>query len=653
MSGHNETGGRKGGAAWKSLPLPLIFMVIVILSFLIFSGNVGKSEKLLGGAVAFHASEETAASIAGYLDDGAVLQSALERNPWMGKDEIGAISSTILKSHPFMIGVSTAPSAIVKYHFPESGNESLVGHDLLSNPERRDALTRSIETRAPVVSGPFESVEGGNVLFFRYPVFSGDKLWGFTSITVDFVAMIDAFGLEKHYPGFAFAFSGGNSGAAQAVSPGSGGSSESGERFLAGRKNAYSGGVSSGIELPGAEIRIHAMPLRGWIAADPFLYILLCAGLTGALLLFVIFYLKALKADKEGADSRPTSGEGRGWGGRPRSAESSSRGRTENLSAFDEATRAARAMQYREPVLAKKPVLDTPLATARGVLSTKNFPVDRNHGIATEEYPSSDVFESVAVRNVASGSAAIGSASSGAALNELVPETNAGNVERATSVPETTATMITLPRRNGKEVKFIGPEVKGQVYMPEVPVNEEPSLFLAAENNVKNGQTLNNRLVPDEKPRVEIKTAHREPKKEKAPELRRQEFLFSLEEEPGKSEMAILVVDDSEANRDIMGRMLSLRGYKADFAASGEDAILLCAARTYGIIFMDCFMPGMDGYKTSSALREKHPGLKSVIVGMSARMGDQELERCRLSGMDALLAKPFTLRDLLTHIEKR
>jgi len=120
-----------------------------------------------------------------------------------------------------------------------------------------------------------------------------------------------------------------------------------------------------------------------------------------------------------------------------------------------------------------------------------------------------------------------------------------------------------------------------------------------------------------------------------------------------KAEGARLVVDDSEANRDIVGRMLSLRGYKADFAASGEAAIELCANRHYSIIFMDCFMPGMDGYRTSSLLRAAHPEAGATIVGLSARIGDQELERCKKAGMDDLLAKPFTLKQLLAHIEKR
>ncbi len=600
VSGHKVEGSGKGWAARRALPLPLLFAAIVIVSFLVFSGNIGKKERILCGAVAFHASEEMTALLNGFLDEGAVLKDALEKKASMGKSELEAIASSILNSRPFIIGVSIAPSAVVKYHFPEQGNESLIGHDLLSNPDRRDALTRSVELKAPVLSGPFESVEGGNVFFLRYPVFSGGRLWGFTSITADFGAMVESLGLEKHYPGFAFAFSDKSGDSIPNSSAETNDGSGAAERFLAGRKGAFNGGMSSAISLPGADWRIHVMPLAGWTVVDPFLYVILLAGLTGAALLFIIFYLNALKAGAPAALRASAA---------PDDQKRRPRGREEHPSAFEVAAREAREMEVRE-------------------MEARTIEIPATSGPR-------DIPEKTAQRAIPAGK---------------------------------TITTITIPKRNGQEVKFLGPDVKGQLYMPDVLITEEPSLFLAQKDEKRPNEIRSNEKqqpddeqppqkpiaqpLPEEKPRLEIPTIQRAPRKEKAPEQRRQEFLFSLEEEPVRKEMAILVVDDSEANRDIMGRMLSLRGYAADFAASGEDALPLCDARNYDIIFMDCFMPGMDGYKTSGLLREKHPGMKARIVGMSARIGDQELERCRLSGMDALLAKPFTLRDLLAHMEK-
>ena len=580
---------------------------MVLLSFLMYSGRSADNEKTLCAGVAFHASEEISAAVQRYAETGSALRVALERNPSLDEGAIRAISSSILRSMPFVTGVSTAPSAIVRYHFPEAGNESLIGHDLLSNPERRDSLTRAVELRTPVVSGPFESVEGSSALFLRYPVFSGEKLWGFTSLTIDFDAMIDTFGLDRHYPGFSFAFS-----------------DEAGY------------GVAQDVVLPGATWQIRVKPSRGWAALDPFLYVMLLAGLAGAALLFISF---RARAGGEGGHAEPgLSKGGRSVPGPAVPAPRDRAARTENLSALEVAVRAAREMG--------------PTASPESATLGERAPA-----APVQSLPSAD------------SSSVDGARVAGASADSPQPLESAAKTGDAPEAPMAAAGPIPeneSPSRKGREVKFLGPDVKGQLYMPDILFQGDPSLLFAA--SAKDRTSAQPAQQPLPRPEKSATSSSIEPQGQESPRhpgpkpagqrpvypaARRQEFLFSLEEEPVKAEVAILVVDDSEANRDIVGRMLSLRGYKADFAASGEAAIELCANRHYSIIFMDCFMPGMDGYRTSSLLRAAHPEAGATIVGLSARVGDQELERCKKAGMDDLLAKPFTLKQLLAHIEKR
>ncbi len=59
----------------------------------------------------------------------------------------------------------------------------------------------------------------------------------------------------------------------------------------------------------------------------------------------------------------------------------------------------------------------------------------------------------------------------------------------------------------------------------------------------------------------------------------------------------------------------------------------------------------MDGLKASKLIRSSKASAKTKIVGMSAKVGTQELERCRASGMNELLSKPFTLSQLTAMIQ--
>ena len=420
------------------------------------------------------------------------------------------------------------------------------------------------------------------MLFVRYPVFAGGKLWGFVSLTIDFERMVQALGMDKNYPGFIFAFS---EEPKDSTSPGELAAAEASaaqsSRFLSGDRRAFGSGVSQRFELPGAVWNIHAMPSRGWSSTDPFLYALLLAGLVGALALHSALRSRA----KRGRTKR-------------RAPDVEEKG----LSSLEATIRAIRDKNLE----VKFPPQIVPASPS---INMKNA----DSSMTAEENEHTSV--------------------------EASAETDKKEGDRASDTP------IDIRGKQGREVTFKGPDVKGQLYMPDVLFSGDPSLLFAR---------------PEEKsPSEPAEDKGSRQAEASSPVLppaalpHRQELLFSLEEAPAKSKPSILVVDDSEANRDIVSRMLSLRGYKADFAASGEEALSLCATRRYAIVFMDCFMPDMDGYKASSLLRAGHTDYVFSIIGMSARIGDQELERCKLSGMDDLLAKPFTLKDLMAQIEKR
>jgi CheY-like chemotaxis protein/sensor domain CHASE-containing protein len=612
VGGENVEKARNGGAGQMraAAPLALLFAAIVIASFAMFSSRIKGNEAKLCEGVARNASEELAAFIDGAAASGAPLAAAIEEDPALWKSGIAAMAKAILDARPYVVGVSVAPSAIVKYHFPEEGNESLIGHDLLSNPERRDSLTAAVERRAPVLSGPYESVDDGRVLFIRYPVFAGGKLWGFTSLTIDFEAMLASLALEGRFPGFSFALSD--------------------KDFLAGAKNALVGNrASAAVQLPGVEWTLHAIPAAGWSSQDPFLLVLLVAGIAGALLLFVALWRKPA-ASASGAASAA---------GSPAAA------RLRNLSAFDRAVREAGQLSAaRESAAAFLGAGD--VGAADGLAVTRTAP---------------DVKPAAA------------QAVTQATIETAEP---AGTGILRTQATESDASTIidfsaeSLAGKKPREVKFIGPAVRGEVYMPERLISGEPGSLFARFAVVDQGEAKTEAKAEAKAPQIPpVKPATpAAPAPERAPmpapdgipaPRSQKEFPFTIEESvsagaAGKGKaLAILVVDDSEANREIMGRMLALRDYQADFAVSGEESLERCSRRAYDIVFMDCFMPGMDGYKASAALRERFAGRVGTIVGMSARIGDQELDRCRQAGMDDLLVKPFTLKQMLTHLERR
>jgi CheY-like chemotaxis protein len=77
---------------------------------------------------------------------------------------------------------------------------------------------------------------------------------------------------------------------------------------------------------------------------------------------------------------------------------------------------------------------------------------------------------------------------------------------------------------------------------------------------------------------------------------------------------------------------------------SGIDALDAVKASHYDLILMDCRMPGMDGFETTSKIRQL--GFILPIVALTASTTAAERELCFESGMDDILTKPYTSTEL-------
>jgi PAS domain S-box-containing protein len=110
----------------------------------------------------------------------------------------------------------------------------------------------------------------------------------------------------------------------------------------------------------------------------------------------------------------------------------------------------------------------------------------------------------------------------------------------------------------------------------------------------------------------------------------------------------ILVVDDNEINILIAGRMLGKWGFDLDFASNGVEAIAKVKHNKYDLIFMDIKMPGIDGFETTSIIREiEGDYFKSVpIIALTASTLQDENLKFKASGMNGHILKPFKPADI-------
>ncbi len=114
----------------------------------------------------------------------------------------------------------------------------------------------------------------------------------------------------------------------------------------------------------------------------------------------------------------------------------------------------------------------------------------------------------------------------------------------------------------------------------------------------------------------------------------------------------VLVVEDNETNRKVVGHMLKKLGCEVDMAEDGVEGVE-AAQVGYALIFMDISMPRMDGFAASAAIRALPPPTgHTPIVALTAHATAEDRLKCLSAGMDLWLPKPIVVEDLARAVER-
>jgi two-component system cell cycle response regulator DivK len=108
----------------------------------------------------------------------------------------------------------------------------------------------------------------------------------------------------------------------------------------------------------------------------------------------------------------------------------------------------------------------------------------------------------------------------------------------------------------------------------------------------------------------------------------------------------LLIVDDTELNRDLLRTVLEFHGYEVIEAADGAQGVEAACEQRPALILLDIQMPVMNGFATIAALRNEPAldGVKIIALTSFAMQGDRE--RILEAGFDDYVAKPVEIRTL-------
>ena len=123
-----------------------------------------------------------------------------------------------------------------------------------------------------------------------------------------------------------------------------------------------------------------------------------------------------------------------------------------------------------------------------------------------------------------------------------------------------------------------------------------------------------------------------------------------IKEEPINLDVRILVVEDNKINQMVTKKIIQSHGQYCKIVSGGFEAIDILKTEKFDTILMDINMPEINGFETSIKIREM--GISIPIIALTAYNKKQVIQEAEISGINAVLVKPFEQIKLFELIKK-
>jgi diguanylate cyclase (GGDEF)-like protein len=119
----------------------------------------------------------------------------------------------------------------------------------------------------------------------------------------------------------------------------------------------------------------------------------------------------------------------------------------------------------------------------------------------------------------------------------------------------------------------------------------------------------------------------------------------------GSADHRILVVDDEAINVRVLLNYLTIKGYGADSAANGREALKKIESGAYDLILLDIMMPRLSGYEVCREVRKRFSPFELPVIFLTAKNQPQDIATAFETGANDYLVKPIDKTELFARID--
>ncbi len=113
----------------------------------------------------------------------------------------------------------------------------------------------------------------------------------------------------------------------------------------------------------------------------------------------------------------------------------------------------------------------------------------------------------------------------------------------------------------------------------------------------------------------------------------------------------ILIIDDDEGNRTLLGAMLEIGGFTVLKAAEGAQGLSILKVYSVDAILLDVMMPGMNGYEVCQAIKSNPAVQHTPVILVTALSDEGSRQKAFAHGANGFLSKPVGFDTLIQQVE--
>ena len=114
----------------------------------------------------------------------------------------------------------------------------------------------------------------------------------------------------------------------------------------------------------------------------------------------------------------------------------------------------------------------------------------------------------------------------------------------------------------------------------------------------------------------------------------------------------VLLAEDNPTSRMVTEALLKKLSCEVDIAIDGRDALQKARANDYDIVFMDCYMPFMDGFQATQRIRCSEVSKDLPVIALTASVAESDRAKCLEAGMNDTIRKPVRTSMLAKTIDR-